>query len=476
MSRVESYQVIVLGGGKGGKTLAIELGQKGIKTALIERSAEMIGGSCINVACIPTKTFIASARAAQAARKASEFGVRIGDVTVDWSAVRNRAESVVSAMRAMNHKNFTSAPALDFILGTARFVGPKVIEVRDNKGEVRQLTAEKIFINTGTRPARPKIPGLDEVAALNSETIQRLDRLPDHLVVLGGSYVALEFAQMFRHFGSKVTVLERAPQLIKREDADVAETLAKLLAEDGIDIRLNSSIERVEKEGQGGSVVFTSGGKPARVSGSHLLVALGRSPNTEDLNLAAAGVETDKRGFVKVNERLETSAGGIWALGDVNGGPQFTHASLDDYRIVKANVFGEGKRTTVDRLVPFTLFTEPELARVGLTEKEAREKGLDIFVAKLPVAAIPRAKTMSETRGFIKVVIDVKTNQILGCAILSIEAGEMLGTVQMAMIAGLPFTALRDAVLSHPTMVEGFNNLPVSIPQAGRSNNQKEHK
>ena len=462
MNPPQSYEVIVLGGGKGGKTLATELGNKGVKTALIERSAEMIGGACINVACIPTKTLIASARAAQAARRAGTFGIRTGEVAVDWPAVRRRAEGVVSAMRAMNHKNFTGAPALDFILATGRFVGSKVIELRDNKGDVRQLTAEKIFINTGTRPAHPGIPGLDEMGALNSESIQHLDELPDHLIVLGGSYVALEFAQMFRHFGSKVTVLERAPQLLKKEDADVVEVLGGVLREEGIDIRLDCGIERVEKDGQGVSVVFTSGGKPARVSGSHLLVALGRSPNTEDLNLAAAGVETDKRGFIKVNERLETTVSGIWALGDVNGGPQFTHASLDDYRIVKANVFDGGKRTTVDRLVPFTLFTEPELARVGLTEKEARQKGQDIFVAKLPVAAIPRAKTMSETRGFIKVVIDVKTNQILGCAILSIEAGEMLGTVQMAMIAGLPFTALRDAVLSHPTMVEGFNNLPTN--------------
>ena len=462
MNPPQSYEVIVLGGGKGGKTLATELGNKGVKTALIERSAEMIGGACINVACIPTKTLIASARAAQAARRAGTFGIRTGEVAVDWPAVRRRAEGVVSAMRAMNHKNFTSAPALDFILATGRFVGSKVIELRDNKGDVRQLTAEKIFINTGTRPAHPGIPGLDEVGALNSESIQHLDELPDHLIVLGGSYVALEFAQMFRHFGSKVTVLERAPQLLKKEDADVVEVLGGVLREEGIDIRLDCGIERVEKDGQGVSVVFTSDGKPARVSGSHLLMALGRSPNTEDLNLAAAGVETDKRGFIKVNERLETTVSGIWALGDVNGGPQFTHASLDDYRIVKANVFDGGKRTTVDRLVPFTLFTEPELARVGLTEKDARQKGQDIFVAKLPVAAIPRAKTMSETRGFIKVVIDVKTNQILGCAILSVEAGEMLGTVQMAMIAGLPFTALRDAVLSHPTMVEGFNNLPTN--------------
>jgi probable pyridine nucleotide-disulfide oxidoreductase len=467
MSQIESYQVIVLGGGKGGKTLAIELGQKGVKTALIERSAEMIGGSCINVACIPTKTLITSARAAQAARHAGDFGVRTGEVTVDWPAVRRRAEGVVSAIRGMNHKNFKSAGSLDFILGNGRFVGPRMIEVGEANGVVRQLTAEKIFINTGTRPAQPNIPGLDEVGALNSESIQRLDELPEHLVVLGGSYVGLEFAQMFRYFGSKVTVLERAPQLLKKEDADVVEALGGVLREEGIEIQLNCSVERVEKEGEGIAVVLTKNGKPTRVSGSRLLVALGRTPNTEELNLAAAGVETDKRGFIKVNERLETTASDIWALGDVNGGPQFTHASLDDYRIVKANVFDEGQRTTADRLVPFTLFTEPELARIGLTETEARQQGLDIRVAKLPVAAIPRAKTMSETRGLIKAVVDAKTDRILGCAILSVEAGEMLGAVQMAMIAGLPFTALRDAVLSHPTMVEGFNNLFANTPQAG---------
>jgi pyruvate/2-oxoglutarate dehydrogenase complex dihydrolipoamide dehydrogenase (E3) component len=319
MSASILYDVIVLGSGKGGKTLATELGHKGIKTALIERSAEMIGGSCINLACIPTKTLVASARAAQAARRASDFGVRTSEVTVDWPAVRCRAEGVVTAMRTMNHKNFTSAPALDFILGTGRFVGPHLIELREQSGSIRKLTAEKIFINTGTRPAQPKIPGLDKVGALNSETIQRLDSLPRHLIVLGGSYVSLEFAQMFRRFGSKVTVLERASQLLKREDADLVDALSKLLREEGIEIQLNCAIERVEKYGEGISVILTSDGKPTRVSGSHLLVALGRTPNTEELNLAAANIEMDKRGFVRVNERLETTAAGVWALGDVNG-------------------------------------------------------------------------------------------------------------------------------------------------------------
>jgi pyruvate/2-oxoglutarate dehydrogenase complex dihydrolipoamide dehydrogenase (E3) component len=459
MNQPESYEVIVLGGGKGGKTLATALGHRGIKTALLERSAEMFGGGCINVACIPTKTLIASARAAQAARLASDFGVHTGEVTVNWPEVRQRAQGVVAAMRAMNHKNFTSAPALDFILGTGRFLSPGVIEVRENDGTIRQLTAEKIFINTGTRPAWPVIPGLDEAGALNSETIQRLDQLPRHLVILGGGYIALEFAQMFRRFGSEVTILERASQLLGKEDPDVAEALGDVLREEGIDIQLNCAIERIERDSQGVSVVLARDGKSLRVSGSHILAALGRTPNTEDLNLAAVGIATDQRGYVAVNERLETTATGVWALGDVNGGPQFTHASLDDYRIVKANVFDGGQRTTTDRLVPFALFTEPELARIGLTEKEARQQGLEILVAKMAVGTIPRARTTGEKRGFFKVIVDAKTQRILGCAIFSVEAGEILGAVQMTMIAGLPFTALQDAVLSHPTMVEGFNSL-----------------
>ena len=324
-----------------------------------------------------------------------------------------------------------------------------------------KLAAEKIFINTGTRPATTDLPGLADIGplALNSESIQRVETLPRHLVILGGSYVALEFAQMFRFLGSEVTVLERGAQLLKREDEDVVEALAAVLSEDGIDIRLNCSGRTCRERWRWLRSRLEWKGEASRVSGSHLLLAVGRSPNTEELNLAAIGVETNKRGFVRVNERLETSVSGIWALGDVNGGPQFTHASLDDYRIVKANVFNNGKRTTSDRLVPFTLFTEPELGRVGLTEKQAREQGLEIRVDKMPVAAIPRAKTMSETRGLIKAIIDAKTERILGCAILSKEAGEMLGAVQMTMIAGLPFTALRDAVLTHPTMVEGFNSV-----------------
>jgi pyruvate/2-oxoglutarate dehydrogenase complex dihydrolipoamide dehydrogenase (E3) component len=463
MNTPEKFDVIIIGGGKGGKTLATDLGHHGVKTAMIERSADMIGGTCINVACIPTKTLIASARAADAARHASRFGVATGEVTVDWPAVRQRAEGVVAAMRAMNHKNLTSAPSLEFILGTGRFAGPHSIEVRELSGKVRTLTAEKIFINTGTRPAKSLLPGLEEAAASNSETIQKVEQLPRHLVVLGGSYIALEFAQMFRRFGSKVTVIERAPQLLRNEDADVVDALAKVLRDEGIEFRVNANILCVERDAAGVAAMIDVEGKPERVVGSHLLAALGRSPNTEDLNLTVACVQVDGRGFIKVNERLETSVPGVWALGDVNGGPQFTHASLEDYRIVKANAFGgSGKRARGDRPIPFTLFTEPELARIGLTEKEARRQGADVKISKIPVAAIPRAKTMGESRGLIKVIVEAKTERILGCAILSVEAGEMLGAVQAAMAGGLSFTDLRDMVFSHPTLVEGFNNLPAA--------------
>lgn len=450
---------LVLGGGKAGKSLAVDLGKRGIKTVLLERSAEMIGGSCINVACIPTKTFVAGARVARTVRRAPDYGIHPGEVAVNWSEAQGRVQKVVAAMRAMNLKNLQTPPALEFVIAAGSFIGPKTVEARDRAGSIRIFEADKIFVNTGTRPAEPAIPGIRNGAVFTSETIQRAPELPRHLVVIGGIYVGLEFAQMFREFGSQVTLLERGGQLLQKEDEDIARALEAILREDGIDIRLNSLIDRIEPDGDGAVVHASAGGETIRIAGSHVLVAAGRTPNTETLNLSAAGVESDQHGFIKVNSRLETSAPGIWALGDVNGGPQFTHASFDDYRIVRTNVFGGGERSASGRLIPFTLFTEPELGRVGLTEKEARASGHDVRVATLPMSVVPRAKTMGETRGLIKVVTDARTRQILGCAILAPNAGEMLGAVQMTMLAGLPYTQLRDAILAHPTLVEGFNLL-----------------
>jgi probable pyridine nucleotide-disulfide oxidoreductase len=462
MNDPETYDAIVIGGGKGGKTLAMYLGRQNFKTALIERDPMMIGGGCINLACIPTKTFITSARLVHSIRRAAEYGIKVEGVSVDWLGVRKRVEGVVSEMRALNLKNFTSLPSLDFTLGTGRFLGPRRVEVSQNDGVVRQLTSNRIFIDTGTRPAIPEIPGLADIPVLTSDTIQQLDAVPSHLLVLGAGYIGLEFAQMMHRFGSKVTVFERGGQILSREDAEVAEALANCLRREGVEIQLNAAVEQVRKfsDGQVGITFRTPKGKE-EWTGSHLLVALGRAPVTKDLDLPAAGIETTAKGFIKVNDRLETNVSGIWAIGDVSGGPQFTHASLDDFRILRDNVFGNGSRSRSDRYVPSTLFTDPELAHVGLREKEAVAQGLEFGVLRVPITplTVPRAKTTGQLDGLLKATIEKSTQRILGCTILAAEAGEMIGTVQAAMMAQIPASALRDAVLSHPTMVEGFNAL-----------------
>jgi pyruvate/2-oxoglutarate dehydrogenase complex dihydrolipoamide dehydrogenase (E3) component len=462
MSDAERYAAIVIGGGKGGKTLAMYLGRRNEKVALIERDPMMIGGGCINLACIPTKTFIASARLVHSIRRAAEFGIKVEGVSVDWMGVRKRVEEVVSEMRALNLKNFTSFPSLDFILGTGRLVGPERVEVVQNDGKIRQLTSKRIIIDTGTRPAIPDLPGLSEIPFLTSDSIQKLDAIPSRLLVLGAGYIGLEFAQMMHRFGSKVTVLERGAQILGHEDAEVVEALVTCLRREGIEFQLNAAVEQVRQisDAQVG-VTFRTPKEKQEWTGSHLLVAMGRAPVTKDLDLAAAGVETTVKGYIKVNDRLETNVSGIWAVGDVSGGPQFTHASLDDFRILRDNLFGNGSRSRNDRHVPSTLFTDPELAHVGLREKEAAVRGLEFRVLQVPVTplTIPRARTTGQMDGLLKATIEKATQRILGCTILAAEAGEMIGTVQAAMIAGMPAAKLRDAVLSHPTMVEGFNAL-----------------
>jgi pyruvate/2-oxoglutarate dehydrogenase complex dihydrolipoamide dehydrogenase (E3) component len=320
-----------------------------------------------------------------------------------------------------------------------------------------------VFINTGTHPAMPPLPGLSEAQPLNSESVQELDRLPEHLIVLGGGYIGCEFAQMFRRFGSRVTILERSAAFLPREDPDVGEQVLSIFREDGIDVRLGASVQDIEgRSGQSVRVRIQTPAGDQVVEASDLLAALGRVPSTEELNLPAAGIETDDRGFVKVNDRLETTAEGVWALGDVNGGPQFTHASLDDYRIVAANLSG-GNRSTAERVVPYTLFIDPELGRIGMTETEARRQGRPLRVARLPAAAIPRAVTSGETRGYLKAVVDADTNLVLGASILAAEGGEVMAVIQVAMWAGLPYTALRDMIFAHPTMAEGLNDLFVRL-------------
>ncbi len=452
----EHFEFAVVGGGKSGKTLAAKMATAGHRVVMVEKG--MIGGSCINVACIPTKTMVKSAKVAELARRATEFGIRVGFDRADVAGVRNHKETVVAGMVGRNQTNFDRS-GMTLLIGAARFTGPRTLEVRLHDGSRRDVTADKVFVNTGTRPSLPPMPGLVEAQPLNSETVQELDRLPERLIILGGGYIGCEFAQMFRRYGSKVIVIERSESFLPREDADVAEEVLSIFREDGIDVRLGASVQNIEgTSGQSVRVRLSAPSGVQVVEGTDLLAALGRTPNTNDLNVAAAGIELDDRGFIKVNERLETTASGVWALGDVNGGPQFTHASLDDYRIVAANLSG-GSRSTVDRVVPYTLFIDPELGRVGMTETEARGQGRSVRVARLPASAIPRAVTTGETRGYLKAVVDADTDQILGVAILAAEGGEVMSVVQTAMRAGLPSAALRDMIFAHPTMAEGLNDL-----------------
>ena len=455
------YDAIVIGAGQGGVPLARTLAQAGRKVALVER--EHVGGTCYNEGCTPTKTMVASAKVAYLDRRSADYGVKNGQVTVDMVAVRQRKRDIVEDFRRGGEQRLRDTEGLDLVWGEASFTGPKELEVRLNSYETR-LTAKNIFINTGSRPANPPVAGLESVPALNSTTIMELDEVPEHLLVLGGGYVGLEFAQMFRRFGSEVTVVQRDKQLLTREDADVAEAVAEVLREDGVEVLLETEAKRAEQT-EDGELLLTVGTLEGEgtLEGSHLLVAAGRPPNTEKLNLEAAGVETDKRGFIKVNERLETSVEGIWALGDVKGGPAFTHISYDDFRIVKTNLLEDGEATITDRMVPYTVFIDPQLGRVGLSEEEAREQGRDVRVARMPMKHVARALEVDEPRGMMKAVVDADTRRILGCAVLGVEGGEVAAMIQIAMMGGVPYTTLRSAVFAHPTLAESLNNLFATI-------------
>jgi pyruvate/2-oxoglutarate dehydrogenase complex dihydrolipoamide dehydrogenase (E3) component len=458
MTDTISYDAIVIGTGQGGKPLSIALANAGLKTAVIERLH--IGGTCVNVGCTPTKTMVASARVAYLARRGADYGVHTGAVTVNLAEVRRRKESVVQSFRDGGRSAIERTENLDLLFGEASFTGAHSIIVKMGDGETRHLASNRIFINTGGRPADPRIPGIDTVPFLDSTTIMELDRLPDHLLVLGGGYIGLEFGQMFRRFGSKVTIVQRGPQLLGREDQDVADEVAKIMREDGLEVLLDTEAVSVKKNGNGHIDLTVRTPEGERIlAGSHLLVAAGRVPNTEALNLAAAGIETDKLGFIKANDRLGTNVQGVYALGDVKGGPAFTHISYDDFRIIRTNLIEGGDATIKDRFVPYTVFIDPQLGRVGLSESEARARGMSVKVARMPMSYVARALEMSESRGVMKVVIDAATNQILGCAILGIEGGEMMAMIEIAMMGKLPYTVLKDAIFAHPTLAESFNNL-----------------
>jgi pyruvate/2-oxoglutarate dehydrogenase complex dihydrolipoamide dehydrogenase (E3) component len=464
-SAPDRYDAIIIGTGQAGKPLAVALAEAGRKTAIIER--KHVGGTCINVGCTPTKTMVASARVAYLARRGADYGVHANSMRVNVAEVRQRKQAIVESFRNGSQRHLQNTKNLELIFGEGSFSGPKSVTVRLQSGETRHLTADTIFINTGGRPEGPPLPGLESVPVLDSTSIMELDVLPNHLLVLGGGYIGLEFGQMFRRFGSAVTVVQRGKQLLAREDADVAEEVAKILREDGMEVLLETQAARVA-EGGGGTVRLTVSGPAGErtLSGSHLLVAAGRVSNTEALKLSAAGITTDTRGNIPVNDRLETNVPGIYALGDVKGGPAFTHISYDDFRIIKTNLLDGGTATTTGRLVPYTVYIDPQLGRVGMTEAEARAQGRRIRIAKIPMSYVARALEMDESRGFMKAVVDAETGQILGCAVLGIEGGELMSMLSIAMMGKVPYTTLRDAIFAHPTLAESFNILFDELTEA----------
>ena len=466
MSEPERYEALILGSGEGGKYLAWHLARSGRRTAVVER--RWVGGSCPNINCLPSKNEIWSAKVADLVHHAARFGMVAGPAAIDMGRVRQRKRQMVEGLVAMHLEKYKASGA-ELVMGSGRFVAPKTVEVRLNGGGTRVLAGDQVFLNLGTHATIPPIPGLAKAGPSTNIELLEFDRLPEHLVVLGGGYVGLEFAQAYRRFGSRVTVIEHGPQLLGREDPDVAEELRRLLGAEQIEILLGADVLGVEGR-SGESVrlrVRTDGGEQS-VAASDILVATGRTPNTAGIGLEVAGVRLDTRGYVRVNDRLETSAPGVWAIGECAGSPQFTHVSFDDFRTIRDNLSGHA-RSTRDRLVPYCLFTDPPLARVGLSEREARQRGIAVRAANVPMSAVLRTRTTGETAGFMKVLVEAEGDRVLGFAMLGPEAGEVMAVVQTAMLGGLPYTVLRDAILAHPTMAEGLNALFAAIPAPTRA-------
>ena len=456
MSIAEHYDAIVVGSGQGGTPLSRALAEAGMRTALVERVH--VGGTCINEGCTPTKTMVASARVAYLARRGSDYGVETGPVNIDLRRVRQRKRDIVDRFRNGSQARLEKTPNLNLIFGAASFMGPKTLVVRGKDGE-RSLSGERIFINAGTRARVPRLEGLESVPFLDNASIMELESVPEHLLILGGGYIALEFGQMFRRFGSRVAIVQSANQLLVQEDADVAEEVVKILREDGIEVLLSTKSERVSSVNGRIRLEVRHESQRREMEGSHLLVAIGRTPNSDTLDLTVAGIETDAKGFIRTNPRLETNVDGVFALGDIKGGPAFTHISYDDFRILRANVIEKKNATIEGRLVPYTCFIDPQLGHVGLNEEEARRKGRKFRVAKMPMSSVARALEIDESRGFMKAIVDTESGQILGATVLGIEGGEVMAVFEMAILGKVPYTALRDGIFAHPTLAEGLNNL-----------------
>jgi pyruvate/2-oxoglutarate dehydrogenase complex dihydrolipoamide dehydrogenase (E3) component len=461
MQQPEDYDLVLLGSGAGAKLLAWTFAERGQRVAVIER--KYVGGACPNIACLPSKNIIHTAQIAHYVRNSEEFGITTEGFTVKMPAVRERKRRMVQGL-VDTHLALYHQSGAELIMASGRFVGPKMLEAALPDGTKRLLRGANVVIGTGTHAAIDAIPGLAEAEPMTHVEALELDVVPEHLIVLGGGYVGLEFAQAMRRFGSKVSVVDRNESLLHREDADITDGIQSLFQDEGIDLVLKSKVKSVSgRSGQSVRVTLVQDGAVRTLEGSHLLVATGRVPNTKNIGLELAGVELTDRGYIKVNERLETSATGVWAVGEVAGSPQFTHISEDDFRVVRDNLLG-GNHVTTGRQVPFCLFTAPEFARIGLSETEAKAQNIAYRLLKVPMAAVLRARSLMETRGFLKCLVERDNDRILGFAAFGVGAGEIMGSVQIAMLGGLPYTALREAVLAHPTIPEGLIALFSSVP------------
>ena len=461
MSRPEQVDALILGSGEGGKYLAWHLARSGRRTVVVER--RWIGGSCPNINCLPSKNEIWSAKVADLVRHAERFGTSTGLVTVDMEKVRQRKRAMIDGLIAVHLRNYAASGA-ELVMGSGRFTAPRTIEVSLNDGGTRVLSGENVFLNLGTHATIPAIPGLAEARPLTHIEALELDRLPAHLIVLGGGYVGLELAQAHRRFGSRVTIIEAGPRFLCREDRDVADEVRRILGEEGIEILVAAETQAVDgRSGEGVVLHVRTEAGERTIEGSDVLVAAGRTPNTAGIGLELAGVGLDERGYIKVDERLATTAPAVWALGECAGSPQFTHVSFDDFRVIRDNLAGI-RRTTRGRLVPYCMFTDPPVARVGLSEAEAQRQGIAVRVARLPMNAVLRTRTLDETEGFMKALVAKDDDRVLGFVMVGAEAGEVMATMQTAMLAAQPYTLLRDAIFAHPTMAEGLTSLFTNVP------------
>lgn len=459
----EECDILVLGSGEAGKYIAWTMARKGMKAVVIER--KYVGGSCPNIACLPSKNIIHSARIAAYFRRSEEFGITKDHWQIDMDTVRGRKRKMVAGLVDM-HLDIYKKSGTELVIGSGRFVSPKTIEVTTAGGTTRLLRGKRVVISTGTRATIDRTPGLAEAKPLTHIEALELDHVPEHIAVIGGGYIGLELAQALRRFGSGVTIIERNARLAHREDEDISTALHELCKEEGIEVVTGARVTQVEgKSGERVKVQINRDGKDATVEATDLLVATGRTPNTDGIGLELAGVELTSRGYIKVNERLETTAPDVWAVGDCAGSPHFTHIAFDDFRVVRDNLLG-GHRVTTGRQVPFCMFTDPEFARIGLSEIEAKERGFAYRLAKIPMVTVLRTRTISETKGFMKALVEVQSDRILGFAVFGAEAGEIIAVVQVAMLAGLPYTALRDAIFTHPTIAEGLIPLFSNVPAA----------